>query len=869
MPSRFRKITAALAGLAILSASMLGTAAPSASAAAPLSPEIRAAAKLSPVNPILKAQEADINEFAKLLNDHRAAHGLSPLKFNELASIEAYNWSKRMGRLGDYRHTYTEEHDAVNWKLSFRRSENIAKRTTVDPQALFWQWKNSPPHNAAMLSKTEDSFGIGFYRTTPADPNHKMDGIFGTTLFFRARADQLPKTHETSEDYFAGKPPIPTVNDSLLRIVPAAVTIAPDLKTFTVPQQVGARYYDRVTQKFLVPGKHTTHDNNFSVVATEQDGYRFVVGSKVEWSAWRYPDTLLVGHTPYKPFYWVEAGKFGLRIPYDRYADYYANGVLVGDGMFYANPGPVTFTVKIRAEYEQDLYIAGIYETWEFDMVQRTEVTGIKPVTFDRAKRTYVIPSVPNAVYLVNGKKRAPGKYTAALGETVNVSVAPASDNHSIPNANAYVQSYQFNREIVTPPVPRVYIGDVKYTIPVFPGVQYLVDGIVRAQGTYPGTPGAKITISVRANPGYLVVGETSRTYEFDYFRAVPEEPHFDVDGRSVRIPLVDGVDYYLNGTKAQPGSQAVTEPKVTVVAKPKKGYKLSGTTSWSHTVVPKMIVVQATRPTSDALTGKYTLRAQTGVDYFVNGIKKVPGTYASNFTLVKVTAKARSGYKLSGTTSWDLDLRKKVTTTTATTPTFNASRNSVAIPARTGVSYLINGKPTKAGVHTGHSGTGTVTAKASSSSYKLTGKASWTFDNRNAVKPTAPTFNTSKNTITIKATTGASYYIDGKLTKTGTHKHAGQGTVTTRAANGSYKTIGTTSWKFDNRNSVKPRVPVANKTKKTLTIGATTGISYSVNGKSVAPGTYKQKSGTTKVTAKAANSTYKVSGAASWSFKF
>ncbi|MGJ9402892.1 hypothetical protein [Arthrobacter sp. KK5.5] len=60
----------------------------------------------------------------------------------------------------------------------------------------------------------------------------------------------------------------------------------------------------------------------------------------------------------------------------------------------------------------------------------------------------------------------------------------------------------------------------------------------------------------------------------------------------------------------------------------------------------------------------------------------------------------------------------------------------TVKIATTTGVAYYVNSIRKTAGTHT-YTGTGTVTAKASTSSYMLAGTVSWKFDNRNAVTPT------------------------------------------------------------------------------------------------------------------------------------
>ena len=134
----------------------------------------------------------------------------------------------------------------------------------------------------------------------------------------------------------------------------------------------------------------------------------------------------------------------------------------------------------------------------------------------------------------------------------------------------------------------------------------------------------------------------------------------------------------------------------------------------------------------------------------------------------------------------------------------------------------------------------------------------------RTAVTPAKPVFSASANTVKIPTPSGITYYINGVKKTAGTHKYTGTGTVTANAANGSHKLTGTTSWKFDNRNSVKPTKPIFNASKNTVKIPAKTGVTYYVNGVKKKTGTHKYK-GKVTVTTKASNSSYKLTGTQKW----
>lgn len=131
-----------------------------------------------------------------------------------------------------------------------------------------------------------------------------------------------------------------------------------------------------------------------------------------------------------------------------------------------------------------------------------------------------------------------------------------------------------------------------------------------------------------------------------------------------------------------------------------------------------------AAKPSFSKSTGKYTIPAKTGVRYYVNGTAKSAGTYKGYSKYVTVTAKAASGYKLSGTAKWTYDFRTAVK---PAKPGFDGKKNRYSIPKKAGVKYYVNGKYKKPGKYSTSNGRKlTFTAKASASTYRLTGTASW-----------------------------------------------------------------------------------------------------------------------------------------------
>jgi hypothetical protein len=156
-------------------------------------------------------------------------------------------------------------------------------------------------------------------------------------------------------------------------------------------------------------------------------------------------------------------------------------------------------------------------------------------------------------------------------------------------------------------------------------------------------------------------------------------------------------------------GSGTETTVEVRVIAKP--GFTLTGTTTWSHTVVPAgvcdvdvSVVTQPnfTDPICDATSGEltdstYTLTAATGIAYetSTNGVTFV-ATTAGTHTVpagahLFVRAIALPGFTLSGTTSWDHVYPVPSCGDLPTDPIVTPLATSAAIGCTTAGSYTLS----------------------------------------------------------------------------------------------------------------------------------------------------------------------------------
>ncbi|GAA3323995.1 hypothetical protein GCM10017711_14030 [Paeniglutamicibacter sulfureus] len=379
------------------------------------------------------------------------------------------------------------------------------------------------------------------------------------------------------------------------------------------------------------------------------------------------------------------------------------------------------------------------------------------------------------------------------------------------------------------------------------------------AEAGFPVQVVATVT-GVDGAPSQFISTPTEGTLSTLKETVTAQAPDHNLSNKTVTIPKVTGVAYSIDGALKEAGTYPATT-QVTVTAEAASENYIVESRSWKFDLRTE---VTPAAPTFSATANQVKIPASTGVGYFIDGEAKAAGTYV-NAGSGTVTAKAvDSSHKVAegATSSWKFDNKNSVT---PTAPTFNASKNTVVIPAKAGVAYFINGAAKKAGTYS-HGGTGTVSAKVASGAEALAGTTSWKFDNRNAVVPTKPAFSAPGNTVKIPSKTGVLYYVNGVRKAAGTHKYSGSGTVTTKASSSWYKLAGTTSWKFNNRNTVTPTKPSFNAGRNTVTIPAKAGVAYSINGAVKKAGTYSF-GGTGTVTAKVANGAEALTGTTSWKF--
>lgn len=385
---------------------------------------------------------------------------------------------------------------------------------------------------------------------------------------------------------------------------------------------------------------------------------------------------------------------------------------------------------------------------------------------------SYTIPSTTGVDYIVNGAVAPAGTYNAADGATVTVT-AQAQSGFTLAGTTTFTHTFSATPSCAThvTAVAPTFADDIctaggstgaSYTVPTTVGVDYLVNGVKTAAGTYHATDGTKVTIQARAQAGFSLTGPSSFAHTFAatcLTSVTPTPPVFADDvcsgsepaGATYLLPAMTGVDYLVNGVETAAGTYPASDGStVAVTTQAQAGFALAGTTSFTHTFAAAPTCTTSVTPTAptfveDVCSGStragasYTIPATAGVDYLVNGVKTAAGTYpATDGSTIAITASAQAGFALAGTTSFTHTFAAAPTCTVAVTPaspTFADAACSggaptqalYTIPSSTGVDYLVNGVTTAAGSYNATDGSSITITALAKAGYALSGTTSFT----------------------------------------------------------------------------------------------------------------------------------------------
>ncbi|WP_427004743.1 CAP domain-containing protein [Pseudarthrobacter sp. H2] len=382
-------------------------------------------------------------------------------------------------------------------------------------------------------------------------------------------------------------------------------------------------------------------------------------------------------------------------------------------GTYAADEGHHTFSAGAKPGY-----VLTNYKTYWDTTFGYLWVAPKVPV-FDKTARTVTIPVSNGVQYQLNGNIVAAGVHK--FHDVAKVE-ARSAHGYWLSGNLIWTVTVPLTKVVATAPTFDKKAGT--YTIPNQAGVEYVINSKPFAPGTYKSSE--YVYVSARAAMGYIMTGAPEWVLRPGLDNAYAGGPFFADYSNLFLIPSDIGVQYYLNGSAVEGGRYTGTG-KVTVTATAKSGYRIENTpVSWSYDYTPPAVKMAATAPTFNRLTGQYTVPAKASVQYHVDGKAVTAGTYSGNSRLVVVSAKAATGYTLSGTSSWTYDFRRAVT---PAKPAMSSVTNRYTIPAKSGVQYHVDGKATKPGTYSVANGkTVKFTVTATVSTYRLTGTTAWSY---------------------------------------------------------------------------------------------------------------------------------------------
>ncbi len=206
-------------------------------------------------------------------------------------------------------------------------------------------------------------------------------------------------------------------------------------------------------------------------------------------------------------------------IPSTTGALYQIAGVTVAAGT-YAGSGAVTVTAIADTGYT-------LTGTTSWDHTFNTTACSVAATPADptfvdqcgTANDTYTIPSTTGVIYQVSGATVAAGTYAGSGSVTID---AVADAGYTLTGTT----SWQHTFDAVACPLTAATPADPtfidltcnstgSYTIISSTGVDYEVNGVLTAAGTYTVNTPSTITITAVAQPGYVLVGPTSWSFTF------------------------------------------------------------------------------------------------------------------------------------------------------------------------------------------------------------------------------------------------------------------------------------------------------------------------------------------------------------------
>ena len=609
MEKKRGKFAATICGIAITTTLLASTAVIPAASAAPL------IVPTGVENIIRDDNRQTIIDVFDGINSYRASQGVPPLKFTAEGSVISQNWSDKMAA-GEFFQHNPDFITGMSKGLS-GAGENIAARWDRDPVKLVQQWINSPSHRDAMRNPNYKYLGVGITFTDgKAATTPSRYATYATTNFYSFRNGVVPQgAYDHPSDYFSGAAAMPATQ----WVSSAAPVFNYENNTVTIPEIAGVKYTKETPNGGPEPvaaGTHAVVPGRYVLRAIAQEGYRFDDGLVTQWTV-DFEKAIEVV-TPLEPV--LDQGRQTITIPA-------INGVYyMIDGSAYS-PGEYSFITEVTVEAmpANRFELEGTTQ-WTFGM--NTVEVSVKAPLFDRSAGTYTIPEVEGVQYTADYNDVEPGTYVAYEGPLrIEAFSDPVLPGYVV--TGEHVWDFDFTPIEVAPAAPTFNFRGGSYVIPATEGVEYWVDGELKAAGTYP-TPNRNITVTATAVRGYQINGGESWSFDFTPTNVTASAPTFNKAAGTYTIPNSEGVTYRVDGTLKSAGTYPGNNKLVAVTAVAQTSYKLTGTASWNFDFAPTQVTLNA--PVFNDAAGTYTIPTTTGVQYLVNRGAGPPSTEAATW---------------------------------------------------------------------------------------------------------------------------------------------------------------------------------------------------------------------------------------------
>ncbi|UUI67233.1 hypothetical protein NP095_08410 [Aeromicrobium duanguangcaii] len=616
------------------------------------------------------------------------------------------------------------------------------------------------------------------------------------------------------------------------RLTPVAPTADLDAMTLDIPSVHGLIYTIDGTP--VEEGRLVDRRGAVTVTATTADDtYAVTAGASASWT-FDFEQIKVVVTS----FEFLSGNR--IRIPATTGVVYRLNGERVATGV---HDLPRVFT--ITAEPASARYVIEGQTSWTWD--ERLRVTPLPP--FEGDYFGYTIPQTEGVQYLVDGEPVEPGVHWYEKSTPGNVDItAVATDPAETMLAGTISWTFSFGAlDSFLPLRARVGEDGNSLVLPNQKWIEFRIDGkpVSGLQG--PFSEEIVTVHAVSTHPLLRLGGVTSESFDFRTVMT-PPVPTFDDTTKTFTIPSSDAFQYEISGggdveagTHPVPGrNEATTTVGIRAELKePRKHVVTTGApTSWEHDF--RFDLVRAPWPDVDLDAGRLTIPAHDArISYTIDGEPAATGDHHVRGIVAVGVVPAGPEVRVVGFTGWRaLDLGEIVH---LQEPVFDGEDMTVEIPEVTGATYAIDGKPVGPGIHVVSAGTVRVSAKADTG-YRIDESATSAWDHQfttHAVIVLSPTADTSARTITVPSLAGVQYRIDGEVVAAGTHEFTTRVVVTAVAENRSWELFGAKKWLFDLRAAVTPAAPTLDADTSTITVPATEGVAYRVNGTLLGAGSH------------------------------